>query len=124
MDQKQKELAQKILDQVGREPHTLYMGAWEDRVDDEAYDWKTDEYVEFCGTTRCVAGWAVHFSAKPGESVRAAVNRIARTELIRWDYEEVGAHLLGLDQATAKRLFFELDEQDAVEFLENLVSGA
>lgn len=118
MNEEQKELARKILDQVERQPETLYMGAWELSYNDSLHNWKTDESVEGCGTTRCIAGWAVHLAARDGEEPRDTRWRIAHENgLLSAAYESVGAHLLGLGVRDARSLFLEMDEEEAVAFL-------
>lgn len=117
MNEEQKALAQKILDQVDRQPETLYMGTWETVDLEHLYNWKTGERVEECGTTRCIAGWAVHFASCPQEDVFHAMSRVAQELGLERTFEAVAGRLLGLDQFDASRLFFEADEEEAVHFL-------
>lgn len=44
-------LFQKVYDQITSQPETFDMESWE----------SDDEYEDSCGTTRCVAGWALYF---------------------------------------------------------------
>lgn len=122
MNQEQKALAQKILNQVENYPESLHMDSWEASCLPDRYNWKTGEAVEGCGTTRCIAGWAVHFASKPGEESYQTRRRIRLANgLAGPTYMYVGAHLLGLDSEQAEKLFLDLDESGAVEYLRRLV---
>lgn len=119
MNEKQKELARKILDQVESQPATLAMETWETVDSTDLWDWETGETVEGCGTTRCIAGWAIFFSALPGESVDAARRRVG-DELGLPSWPLVAAALLGLSEEEADSLFF-TDEAAAVKLLREFV---
>jgi uncharacterized low-complexity protein len=124
MNDEQKALAEKILAQVEIEPESLYMGAWVTEGNEDRYNWKTDEAVGGCGTTRCIAGWAIHFAAKPGEgrSDRMTRRRIAQEAgLEDWSYTHVGAHLLGLSKERAEWLFIGASENEAVDALRSMI---
>lgn len=71
-----------------------------------------------CGTTHCVAGWACEMSGHP----------LAWDGLCASDYTVSGLHvpvlaqeLMGLTDDEANRLFFETNEQEAVELLEKIL---
>lgn len=106
-----KELAQRILDQITAHPETHDQGAW--RSENGA-----------CGTTYCIAGWAVALNVEPGEvhlpDETVTRFRLAR-ELTTWDTEwsVLGRELLGLDQEAADDLFFS-DTEDAPRILGEL----
>lgn len=119
-----KELAKKILEQVDSHPETLYMGTWESEKNGELYDWKTDKYVEGCGTTRCVAGWAVHFNARRGEDIFSARNRLQVELGTRGcSFMDVAGRLLGLNEREAGHVFLEADEGEAVDVLRRLAQS-
>ena len=115
-------LAEKIRAQVDSRPETLYMGTWEDDTHEEMYDWRRDEFVTSCGTTRCVAGWAVHFNQLPGESSCAARARLGAVYGVPLTYMAVGRRLLGIDVAAAEHLFLMADEEEAYDALVQLAS--
>lgn len=123
MNEAQRELAKKILAQVEERPELLEMSNWEYEGAVGLYDWKAQEEVEGCGTTRCIAGWAIHFSKiSPSESTTEARGRIARDNGLGTPFwERVGAHLLGLDDRQADKLFLQLDEEGAVDYLKLLI---
>lgn len=92
-----------------------------------------------CGTTRCVAGWAVWFEAEDRPELGGgAVFEIASTYLEveglpapgspaaggRIASEIAAAHILGLDTDAADRLFYTLDNDRAVECVEELAAGS
>ena len=62
-------LAQLILEQVEKKPERFDMGSWHGTVadaDDDITDTPKPEDYEKCGTTHCVAGWAVVVAGKAG----------------------------------------------------------
>lgn len=124
MNEEQKERARKVLDQVEREPESLYMACWVVPEDDGRRNWKTGEPVPGCGTTRCIAGWLVYNEALPGEESHGTRRRVAgELGLSSGAYDVVGAALLGLTPQQARDLFFEDDEREAVEMLRAYVEG-
>lgn len=118
MNDEQRAIAEKVLAQAERQPESLAMSSWFDPINYARLNWKTGEEVEGCGTTRCIAGWAVHFASNPGEHEHVARVRIAREAgLNSWSHMTVGAHLLGLNPGESETLFIDLNEQEAVDFL-------
>ena len=76
-----------------------------------------------CGTTRCVAGWAVHFASNPGEGAWDARIRLAvELGLDGHSWMRVGARLLGLNEYDADVLFLQYGEAEAVEALRKLAA--
>lgn len=103
-------LFQKIHAQITRDPSSHYQGSW-----------------ETCGTSRCIAGWAVHFEAHgdvyeyndsgraTGWSTQVQTLFDSRDDLEDWwSVSRLGMHLLGLTVDQASRLFY-ADEYDAAE---------
>ena len=120
-----KALAAKILAQVESQPESLYMGFWEVFDNHERVDWKNDpdERAPGCGTTRCVAGWAVHFASNPGEGAWDARIRLAvELGLDGHSWMRVAARLLGLNEYDADVLFLQYGEAEAVEALRKLAA--
>lgn len=88
--------------------------------------WEDDSYG--CGTTRCVAGWAIHFATDgaplyveggPGHS-EAVIDLARRIDARRInedtvDLEDLGGRLLGLE-GTDRNLFY-VDDDTAAEFV-------
>jgi hypothetical protein len=120
-----KALAKKILAQVESQPESLYMGLWEEFDNHFRVDWKNnpDEIAPGCGTTRCIAGWAVHFASNPGEGAWETRVRLAdELDLAGPSWMRVGARLLGLDEHDADALFLQYGEAEAVEALRKLAA--
>ena len=132
------ELFKKIRDQIKSVPMSFNMGTWSEDLaaeieidgdwDHEYYDANTGEWAEApaseCGTTRCVAGWAIHFEA---ERLGLDVNRplihvaeeLAGVLGVQNDYEEVAMRVLDIDYPW---LFFK-DEEDAFEIVNEYAEG-
>ena len=102
-----KELAQKILDQITEHPETHNQSSW----------------VDTCGTTYCVAGWAVAFNCQRGgaecEALFAGLRALARELNTAPYWSTLGQKLLGLDDEDAASLFYSTDEE-APELLADL----
>jgi hypothetical protein len=96
-----KELAQKILTQITEHPETHDQYTWVDSFSG-------------CGTTRCIAGWAVALNAEPGEAVSvndfATRARLARELGVRPHWATLGQELLGLSEEEAVGLFHSSNE--------------
>lgn len=92
-----KELAQRILDQITAHPETHNQDTWSNENG-------------ACGTTYCIAGWAVALNAEPGEDARR--NAVTRARLARElaapdaHWPTLGQKLLGLSEEAAEDLFF------------------
>ena len=96
-----REAFQKIHQVISVQPKRLVMSSWEDE----------DEFSE-CGTTRCVAGWAVHFNVDGG-GPSDEVKELARNHGLDFDdfstaslFEQLGANLLGLSTREARTVFY------------------
>jgi hypothetical protein len=95
-----RELFKKVYDQIAEHPDTHWQGDFEADVEDGAGGYREDG-VPVCGTTRCVAGWALHFS---GQRVNDSL-----------DPGRDAARLLGLSVDAASVLFSgSLPETEAV----------
>lgn len=88
------DLFQRVYDQITSEPETHDQCDWEGR----------DE----CGTTRCVGGWAIHFT-NPGRGVDDAAFALGFTMISQY-----ARHLLGLDETQAQTLFYYVNNEQAV----------
>lgn len=103
-----REAFQKIHEVISVQPERLAMSTWED-----------DEPAESCGTTRCVAGWAIHFATggaplfANGGGPSDEVRNLARDHELDPDdfststlFECLGANLLGLSYREARAVFY------------------
>lgn len=118
------DMFRRIHEQITAHPETHYQGTFE----------------ADCGTTRCVAGWAVHFwgvdknldsSLDIGalSEVYVSTQDIGfkpESEVIElgWEaLEAVAADILGLDNCDANRLFYTMNDEEAVRFVESFKAG-
>lgn len=103
---------QQVLEQITVHPETHDQGSWEYPVD--------------CGTSRCVAGWAIHFDAPAArdiwEAKSEAAHRLGLNGYIA-TYSQVGAKLLGLGEYEADELFHGADDEEAVDLLRQYAAG-
>lgn len=108
-----RELAEKILKQVTEHPETHFQATW-------VFGSDQPFTKGGCGTTACLAGWAVTLNANPGETPRAALHRIARGIGIFPSWESVAAELLTpphRSQDPLRDIFHVMDEEGAVREL-------
>lgn len=103
-----RELAQKVLDQITAHPETHRQGYWA---------WKgqlRNGEDTYCGTAMCVAGWAVHFAdmdaeplweGSPGDEAAWYVksDRFGNSEM----YADAGRAALEISEEEAHYLFNE-----------------
>lgn len=137
------ELFQKIDAQITDEPRSFYMAEWEAETSDLDAYWSpkargrvryTPEDVAECGTARCVAGWAVHLSRRPGDTrslplvaedfvmesvLRGVVDLVAASN----NMIAAGAHLLGLDIDHAYTLFIDASAREAADIVHHFAQG-
>lgn len=95
-----RELFQKIYDQISQHPETHWQGWWE-----------TTENA--CGTTRCVAGWAVHFQNTEQDTYSTCCDLG-----YNGNHEIAGRELLGLTNEEAYELFYMTTDAQAAEQVE------
>lgn len=103
------ELFAKIAEVINDRPHEFDMHSWENDRD------------PVCGTTRCVAGWAIHFEtggqplyarlADGLNGISLPVRKLADRlgELV--DFRDLGARLLDIDDGDASILFYADNER-------------
>lgn len=113
------EAFQEVNDLLIEFPELHYQGRWE-----------SDTTISRCGTTRCVAGWAVWVQARKlglltrkrdltDIAIRQAVAASVDIDLSRSTaagacdayYTRVGAAILGLGRTEATSLFYDLDDK-------------
>lgn len=112
------ELFQQIHDIITAQPEGFNMDAW--------------EYTNSCGTTRCVAGWAVHLTtgeplfavdASGFTNIHPSVEALADELDVDADISIVAGELLGL-RTTDELYSFHVPESVAARFVELAASGA
>lgn len=125
------ELFKKIHKQLKKKPGSLDMGFWEyasEHLHEERFfNPYTGEYeARGCGTTRCVAGWASHFT-NPTQSFNRTTQEVAEEwglNLFEDDYTVVvGAGLLGLSEMDARRLFLNTGDTKAIRVIKKFAKG-
>ena len=101
-------MAQKVLDSITEHPE------------------QHDQSNFFCGTAKCIAGWALHHAYGISSGTEfwdrfgpEALDNQAAAET----YTEMAAPLLGLDDEEAQHLFYEMDETMAVQKLKHVIVG-
>lgn len=99
------ELLRAVRKQITEHPETHNQGTWSRRTE--------------CGTTRCIAGWAVALSAVEWYSTAAGGMHLASGRTV----EETAERLLGLDWDEASDLFYEWDADDALEMLNGIIEA-
>jgi hypothetical protein len=111
------ELARKVLDQI--------------RIFPETHNQRSYVKENECGTTCCIAGHALSFSGYTLAHVRDYENAYKGLTFRRPDGGEMvdtwwteAMDLLGLSHGEAVRLFFEWDNEAAIELLEQMIKSA
>lgn len=118
-----REMFQRILKQIELNPKSFRMAEWEDRFEENDSSWVSVYFPEDgrswttsageCGTTRCVAGWAVFFDAMDkGVNVdKRPLWQISKDangnnpDVDYMDYQGLGADILGIGYEEADDLF-------------------
>lgn len=106
-----RELAEKVVAHVTAHPDSHFQGTWMSGADTP---------VNECGTTGCLAGWAVTLNAREGETPRQALERIAWDMTMLPSWESVAAELLTpphRSQDPVRHIFHVMDEERAVREL-------
>jgi hypothetical protein len=104
------ELAEKVLKQVTDHPETHDQAHWMTRG-------------PACGTTACLAGWALRFSRPDAEvfwqdglrGVQVATE--VTVDGTAWGISEAAAEVLGLDLEEADELFLTMDSSSSIDML-------
>lgn len=117
IDTYNRELFQKIHDVIDAQPDVLEMDSWEDRYAD-------------CGTTRCVAGWAISLTTQTGLSegwrFNPAVLALAEKHGVGLEYgspyPKLARKLLGLSRDEGAALFH-TDNETAAEIVRLMADG-
>lgn len=111
----QLELGTKVLEHIQQHPEQHDNGSW--------FSEEGDEYHrEGCGTTRCVAGWTLHFAGYQMRCSAGNPMQIRRTPEEQWEpvsgtqFAARASDLLGLDSDDADDMFQSGDEE-AVDLL-------
>lgn len=102
---------QKVLNQIVAFPETHDQTQWETGSPS-------------CGTQRCVAGWAIHFEKPDIADLDRAKYAVASELRVAPRYFTVGRDLLGLTDAEAYELFYEVTNPEAIELLRQYATGS
>lgn len=87
------ELFTKIRDQIEAYPDTHNQAVWES---------------SYCNTTRCTAGWAIHFTHPNEKDIYTSLNLHYTRD---GGFENTGKKLLGLTDDEAEYLFYTSEEE-------------
>lgn len=108
-DTQRLELWRKIDHQLTTEPESHDQGDFESDDDDD------------CGTSRCVAGWAIHFFSGGGHrSIYAAKREIEKRHYQGEGFVHsatMGRDILGLSQKDSDWLFYDTDNDEAAAYV-------
>jgi len=102
------ELMRRVRDQITAFPEKWDQHSWASE--------ETDDFSE-CGTTACIAGWAVALHTGESNLVKAA----AKLGHSAWDTDLAAAKALGLDAGEARGLFYTYSHERALDVLETLI---
>lgn len=106
-----KQLGRKVLEVIEADP---------DKHDQRWYE-------SPCGTSYCIAGWAIALNTRPSESQFAAKNRIARELRLPtpedewWDIDDVALALLQIPRDQGLLMFWDMNDESALVRLRELV---
>lgn len=135
-----REMFKRILEQIEHNPKSFRMAEWEETFEeDDRYEISVyfpekgeSELLSSseCGTTRCVAGWAVFFDAidKGVDVNKRSLYRISAEangvdgDIDYLDYEALGAKILDIDHDVAIRLFYS-DNKTAYNVVKEYAEG-
>jgi len=98
-----RDLFKRIRDRIREHPEWHDNWGWE-RTDPE------------CGTTRCVAGWAIHFQ-NPTQDIGETQRQLGYRR-----YSQAGRDLLGLTKEEAEYLFYN-DNEEAMAMVEHFAEN-
>lgn len=111
-----RELMIRVRDQITQHPETHDQAHWGRRGPS-------------CGTTRCIAGWAVHFGLPESDQnwedeLLGGGAQLESAFDVERDIELVAADLLGISYNQADKLFFEWDNVEALALLDEYIEAA
>jgi hypothetical protein len=115
------EVARRALEGIRREAHSFCMDAWVDFGQAHTGVLEPDDSPEACGTTLCMAGWAVHVAGyRVNAYGQAYIGNVGPDfyDLVQ-SVDRVARGLLGLSNSAP----FYFSEDRAVQFLEAVVEG-
>jgi hypothetical protein len=112
-------LAERILRHAEKHPESVDLESW----------WVPGSHTRLgtpqglkkpwkCGTTGCIAGWAIFFSGQ------AQFDEYGYIESIGDGIEDQARELLGLSEAQAGRMFYSFSTEDSLAQLQALVNEA
>ena len=109
------EQAEQVLAQIELTPELHYQDHWVAESE--------------CGTVRCIAGWYVHLAATEAGSAEYGHHEYRRRYAAKHGlgdktYRTVAAHLAGLSQCEAERIFYTSSESYAIELLKRSILAA
>ena len=109
------ELFRRIHNITAALPGSLWMDSWEGGGQSQ------------CGTTRCLAGWAVHLTTgqplyTPDGELHPSVLELAARLGVTSDFEVLGAELLGLSRGVATYAFY-ISTESAAEYIRLMAEG-
>lgn len=108
------ELFKRIHNVTAGAPGSLFMDSWEGGE-------------TACGTTRCLAGWAVHLTTgqplyTPGGALHPSVYDLAQELGVTTDFEVLGGKLLDLPPSVTTYAFY-IDSESAAEYIRMMAAG-
>lgn len=117
-----KAMAQDVVDYIVENPERHNQANWVVSVDDGTQHQVVDAIKKVkeegvCGTTMCIAGTAIYLKYGVEGLVRAGDPRSTL------HFEHVGAALLGLDDEESRALFFEMDNDKAIDATVAIANG-
>lgn len=109
------ELFRRVHNVTASLPGSLFMDSWEEGSQSQ------------CGTTRCLAGWAVHLTTgqplyTPDGELHPSVFELAARLGVIHDFELLGAKLLGLSPEVAANAFY-ISTESAAEYIRLMAEG-
>lgn len=126
------ELLTQIRNLVVSEPEKLDMSSWSEiSAEDLGRFLDKDERVKVdCGTTQCVAGWALQLNgykflidgSRSEDGAYYATECVARNGRV-CDIEDRAREMLGLTHDEAGLLFLNTSDEDVVDVLNDFIAG-
>lgn len=124
------ELLTKVRDLIKKDPDKLDMGLWGPVADVIDFGDSTGAKVS-CGTTACIAGWAVQLHGYQllvhpdhlGDDGVYEVSYCVGGNKCPMDIEKKAREILGLSQAESDFLFLDIMNSEAVTALDGLIAG-